>query len=167
VDLDAVNPSRRFPWVGAIEPRASVGAGDRGAAATPGGESSRERGWEGPLSRSLAVWRAAVGADAPARLALRYEVLSVRGDAMAAPTALLSLASELAAGEGDVEVWLDAFMVQSARAMSRRGYAFARWQAAQWRGDADRAAAWLRRYRALAAVASDPERAEIAAFLGI
>jgi hypothetical protein len=164
VDLAAVNPARRWPWVGEVQ--TSTTAVDSPGAASSG-ESSLGKRWEGPLSRSLAMWSAAVTASAPDRLALRYEILSVRGDAMTAPAAELSLAGELLTGKSDVEVWLDAFLARSTRELSHRTYAFARWQAATWRGDKERAAAWWKRYEALAAIASDPELAEIAAFLGI
>lgn len=165
VDAARLIPPRAWPWIGDI-PSGSRPAGSV-APPLPAGESSLDRRWEGPLARSLSVWKSAVAAPAPQRLELRYALLSARGDAPLAPLAHLSLATELLGGLGGVEVWLDVVMAQATRSMSYRSYAFARWQAARARGDKDEAAAWWRRFEALRAITSDPARAEIAAFLGI
>jgi hypothetical protein len=86
---------------------------------------------------------------------------------MPAPLAYLSLATELMGGQGSPEIWLDALMAYSSRSMSFRMFAWTRWQAALRRGDLERAAEWRRRFEILRGIAADPERAEIAAFLGI
>ncbi|WP_437970349.1 hypothetical protein WMF04_14100 [Sorangium sp. So ce260] len=119
------------------------------------------------FSRALAAWSAAREAPPPTRRALRYAALRRRGDAPPAlvPYAALS-AQLLGEGEGDTEVWLDAFLALDAPRFSLRHTAFARAEAARWRGDEGSAAAWHRRYEALRAVASDPARAEIARYLG-
>ncbi|WP_437817920.1 hypothetical protein [Sorangium sp. So ce1078] len=120
------------------------------------------------FSRALAAWSAAREAPPPTRRALRYAALRRRGDAPPAlvPYAALS-AQLLGGGEGDAEVWLDAFLALDAPRFSLRHTTFARAEAARWRGDEGSAAAWHRRYEALRAVASDPARAEIAGYLGL
>jgi hypothetical protein len=120
------------------------------------------------LSRALATWSAARDAPPPARRALRYAALRRRGDAPPALVPYAALSAQLLGdGEGDPEVWLDAFLALDASRFALRRYAFARAEAARWRGDEGSAAAWQRRYDALRAVASDPDRAEIARYLGI
>ncbi|WP_437299585.1 hypothetical protein [Sorangium sp. So ce426] len=120
------------------------------------------------LSRALSTWSAARDAPPPARRALRYAALRRRGDAPPALVPYAALSAQLLGdGEGDPEVWLDAFLALDASRFSLRRYAFARAEAARWRGDEGSAAAWQRRYDALRAVASDPDRAEIARYLGI
>lgn len=169
VDASRLIPPRTWPWVGEIAPdsKPSFPAASSSAAPVAAGESSLDRRWEGPLARALSAWSAAVTAPAPERLALRYALLSTRGDAMPAPLAYLSLATELLGGQGSVEVWLDAVMAFGSRAASLRMFTWVRWQAAMRRGDQERAAEWWRRFEALRAITSDPTRAEIAAFLGI
>jgi hypothetical protein len=169
VDAAKLIPPGTWPWVGEIpaaDPTPAPGA-SAGGAPTLAGESSLDRRWEGPLARSLASWSAAVTAPAPERLSLRYALLSVRGDAMPSPIAYLSLATELLADQGGAEVWLDAVTAHSSRAVSHRMFAWMRWQAARRRGDLPQATEWQRRFEALRTIASDPARAEIAAFLGI
>ncbi|WP_437535398.1 hypothetical protein WME79_14300 [Sorangium sp. So ce726] len=145
---------------------------DHGAAWPWVGFASLDAPWardgQPALSRALATWSAARDAPPPARRALRYAALRGRGDAPPAliPYAALS-AQLLGDGEGDPEVWLDAFLAIDASRFSLRRYAFARAEAARWRGDEGSAAAWQRRYDALRAVASDPASAEIARYLGI
>ncbi|WP_437916032.1 hypothetical protein WME73_14105 [Sorangium sp. So ce302] len=120
------------------------------------------------LSRALSAWSAARDAPPPTRRALRYAALRRRGDAPPALVPYAALSAQLLGdGEGDPEVWLDAFLALDASRFSLRRYAFARAEAARWRGDEGSAAAWQRRYDALRAVASDPARAEIARYLGI
>ncbi|WP_437899727.1 hypothetical protein [Sorangium sp. So ce124] len=120
------------------------------------------------LSRALAAWSAARDAPPPARRALRYAALRRRGDAPPALVPYAALSAQLLGdGEGDPEVWLDAFLALDASRFSLRHHAFARAEAARWRGDEGSAAAWQRRYDALRALASDPSRAEIARYLGI
>jgi hypothetical protein len=166
VDVAQMVPPRTWPWVGEIQQTSQPSRGSSGAPLLAG-ESSLDRRWEGPLARSLAAWSAAIAAPPPERLALRYALLSVRGDVVPAPLAYLSLATELLGGQGGAEVWLDAVMAQSSRLMSHRMFAWTRWQAALRRGDLERATEWRRRFETLRAIASDPALAEIAAFLGI
>ncbi|XXY47951.1 hypothetical protein WME91_48895 [Sorangium sp. So ce269] len=120
------------------------------------------------FSRALATWSAARDAPPSTRRALRYAALRRRGDAPPALVPYAALASQLLGdGEGDPEVWLDAFLALDAARFSLRHYTFARAEAARWRGDDGSAAAWQRRHEALRAVASDPTRAEIARYLGL
>jgi hypothetical protein len=140
-----------WPWVGFASP------------ATPWSRLDQRA-----LSLALAGWDAARAAPSDQRRALRYAALSRRGDAPPALAPYLSVAAELLGdGEGDVEIWLDAFLALDARRFSHREIAFARAEAALWRGDRASAEAWRGRYEKLRAVACDPERAEIARFLGI
>ena len=81
--------------------------------------------------------------------------------------AYLLLAGELLGpGEGEVEVWLDAFSATSGRALGLRAYAWTRAEAARFRGDEAAAARWTTRYRDLAKIASRPDDAELAAAVG-
>ncbi|WP_437871513.1 hypothetical protein [Sorangium sp. So ce363] len=140
-----------WPWVGFASLDAPWARGDQPA-----------------LSRALSAWSAARDAPPPTRRALRYTALRRRGDAPPALVPYAALSAQLLGdGEGDPEVWLDAFLALDASRFSLRRYAFARAEAARWRGDEGSAAAWQRRYDALRAVASDPARAEIARYLGI
>jgi hypothetical protein len=91
-----------------------------------------------------------------------------RGDAPPFLVPHLALGAALLAGSpGDVELWLDAYAAVDARRVTHRAYAWSRAEAARWRGDAAAAERWAARLRALRAVAADPEREEIARFLGI
>ncbi|XXT23030.1 hypothetical protein WME94_15920 [Sorangium sp. So ce429] len=120
------------------------------------------------FSRALATWSAARDAPPSTRRALRYAALRRRGDAPPALVPYAALAAQLLGdGEGDPEVWLDAFLALDAARFSLRHYTFARAEAARWRGDDGSAAAWQRRHEALRAVASDPARAEIARYVGL
>jgi hypothetical protein len=119
------------------------------------------------LERVLTTWAGAVAAPPDDRRALRYRALTARGDAPPSLVAHLVLAARLADGAGDVEVWLDAFSTIDARRFTLRGAARARAEAAFVRGDRAAAEAWLTRSRALAAIASDPARAELALYLGL
>ncbi|WP_437680592.1 hypothetical protein [Sorangium sp. So ce131] len=142
--------SAAFPWVGFARPDAPWARDDQPA-----------------LARALAAWSAARDAPPAERRALRYAALRRRGDAPRALVPYAALAAQLLGGDGDAEVWLDAFLALDAMRFSLRHTTFARAEAARWRGDAESAAAWQRRYEALRAVASDPTRAEIAWYLGI
>ncbi|MCC6555347.1 MAG: hypothetical protein IT372_20490, partial [Polyangiaceae bacterium] len=120
------------------------------------------------FSVALTRWDAALSASPEERRALRYAALRRRGDAPPALIAYVAAGARLLApGEGDVEVWLDALLAIDARRFSYRQIAFARAEAARWRGDDERAALWRRRYETLREVASSPELSEIARFLGI
>ncbi|WP_437736679.1 hypothetical protein [Sorangium sp. So ce1335] len=143
--------SAAWPWVGFARPDAPWARADQPA-----------------FSRALAAWSAARDAPPATRRALRYAALRRRGDAPPALVAYAALAAQLLGdGEGDAEVWLDAFLALDAARFSLRHHAFARAEAARWRGDDGSAAAWQRRYDALRAVAADPTRAEIARYLGL
>lgn len=143
--------SAAWPWVGFARPDAPWARADQPA-----------------FSRALASWSAARDAAPTTRRALRYAALRRRGDAPPALVPYAALAAQLLGdGEGDPEVWLDAFLALDAARFSLRHHAFARAEAARWRGDDSSAAAWQRRYDALRAVAADPTRAEIARFLGL
>ncbi|WP_438019665.1 hypothetical protein WMF18_11585 [Sorangium sp. So ce315] len=143
--------SAAWPWVGFARPDAPWARADQPA-----------------FSRALASWSAARDAPPTTRRALRYAALRRRGDAPPALVPYAALAAQLLGdGEGDAEVWLDAFLALDAGRFSLRHHAFARAEAARWRGDDSSAAAWQRRYDALRAVAADPARAEIARYLGL
>lgn len=140
-----------WPWVGFADPAAPW--------ARPG---------QRDFDLALARWDAARAASPEERRALRFAALRRRGDVPPALTAYLAVAAELLPeGEGDTELWLDALLAADARRFTFREMAFARAVAARFRGDAASAAVWRRRYEALRAVASDPDRAEIARQLGI
>jgi hypothetical protein len=145
----------RWPWVGEIGTSASWLA--------PGAESATA------LMQALAFWDTALLAPPEEKRALRYVAATAhRGEAPRSLGVYLALAAGLLPpGEGDVEVWLDAFSATSARRGTMRAYMWARAQAARFRGDAESAARWTERYRSLVRVASPPENAEIAAVLGI
>jgi hypothetical protein len=147
--------ARAWPWVGEI--------------ATPSSWLSPEAESPVALARALGSWEAARLASPEERRAIRYAAfVSHRGDAPEALPEYLALAAELLhPDEGDVEVWLDAFAATSSRRLTLRAYAWARGEAARFRGDAAAAARWAGRYRALAALASGPGNAELAAMLGI
>jgi hypothetical protein len=121
----------------------------------------------GPMVETLAAWEVARSSDDPARRAARYGVLRLRGDAPPWTAVHLALAQRLVRDAGDAEVWLDAFYAFDARRISYRAYAWSRAEAARWRGAFDVAGVWAERYRRLSAIASDPERAELARFLGL
>jgi hypothetical protein len=144
-----------WPWVG--------------PQATPG--SWLEPAAEGPdaLARALAAWASARAASPEDRRALRYAAFRHHaGDAPGALAPYLLLGGELLPpGDGDVEVWLDAFAVTTSRGITLRAYAWARAEAARFRGDTAAAARWSERYRALVTLAAPAENAELAAALGI
>jgi hypothetical protein len=118
------------------------------------------------LRETLQAWSQGVTSASAQQRALRYEALSQRGDAPSARTAYLAVAARIVPPtEGDTDLWLDAFDVIDARRVSLRARAFSRAEAARWRGDAKSAAAWRARFKALAALAADPRRAELVAFL--
>jgi hypothetical protein len=145
---------RSWPWVG--------------AAGTSASWLSPEA--EGPASfeRALGFFRDARGASPEERRALRYAAFAHRGDLPNAPVAYLAVVAELLRpGEGDVELWLDAFSAIDAHRLPLCTYAFLRAEAARFRGDSATAAIWAERYRTLAAITSDPSRAEIARVLGL
>ncbi|WP_437513559.1 hypothetical protein [Sorangium sp. So ce1099] len=145
------DPSAAWPWVGF----ASL-------------DAPWARDGQPAFSRALATWSAARDAPPSTRRALRYAALRRRGDAPPALVPYAALAAQLLGdGEGDPEVWLDAFLALDAARFSLRHYTFARAEAARWRGDDGSAAAWQRRHEALRAVASDPTRAEIARYIGL
>jgi hypothetical protein len=126
---------------------------------------------ESPLAllRALAFWDGARAASPEERRALRYAAATAhRGDAPRPRAVYLALGAALAGeGEGDVEVWLDALSSTWARAGTMRAYAWARAEAARFRGDAEAASQWTTRYRTLSALAAAPEDAEIASVMGI
>jgi hypothetical protein len=143
-----------WPWVGFAERSGAWARPEPARAAT--------------LDRALDAWRRAVASPAETRLALRYEAMRHRGDAPPFLVPHLALGAALLAGSpGDVELWLDAYAAVDARRVTHRAYAWSRAEAARWRGDAAAAERWAARLRALRAVAADPEREEIARFLGI
>ena len=121
------------------------------------------------LAQALAFWDAARAAPPEERRALRYAAATAhRGDAPRARTAYLALAADLLhEGEGDVEVWLDAFSATAARELTLRAYAWARAEAARFRGDDDAASRWSLRYRTLARLAAAPGDAELAEALDL
>jgi hypothetical protein len=121
------------------------------------------------LARALSHWAAARRASPEDRRAVRYAAFARHaGEAPRSWAPYLLLAGDLLApGEGDVEVWLDAFSATASRSIPMRAYAWARMEAARMRGDAAAAAAWKKRYDALCALASPADNMEMAAALGI
>ena len=164
----------------ALAPLASLRAGEEaaasGARAWPWvGLTGRPTSWllpeaeaAAPLGRALAFWDAAAAAPPEQRCALRYAALDHRGDAPLATAAYYAVAADLLKpSEGDVEIWLDVFGSMDARRLPLRSYAWIRAEAARYRGDPASAARWTTRLHALAALTADPERAEIARYLGL
>ncbi len=164
----------------ALAPLASLRAGEEaaasGARAWPWvGLTGRPTSWllpeaeaAAPLGRALAFWDAAAAAPPEQRRALRYAALDHRGDAPLATAAYYAVAADLLKpSEGDVEIWLDVFGSMDARRLPLRSYAWIRAEAARYRGDPASAARWTTRLHALAALTADPERAEIARYLGL
>lgn len=150
----AVAP-RSLPWTGPMATPASW--------LDPAAESADA------FAAALAFWDAARKAPAPDRRAIRYAIVEPHaGEAPRARAMALSLAAELLApGEGDVEVWLDAISATSSRATTMRSYAFARMEAARFRGDVAAASQWAKRYAALLSMTARAEDAELLAVLGI
>lgn len=114
------------------------------------------------LDDALAVWHTWLSSDA--RRQMRYLAFAHRGDAPEGLTPLLHAGYGLSAPEltnEQIEIWLDALMAFDARRFSLRQVAFARWRAAQWRGDAEAAAVWLVRYQKLAELSQDPKLADL------
>lgn len=147
--------ARAWPWSGEIATSASwLG---------PGAESPAA------LDRALGAWAAARQASPEDKRALRYAAATRhRGDAPRALAPYLAIAAELLPrGEGDVEVWLDAFSSTVARRSTLRAYAWSRAEAARFRGDAEAAARWSKVYATLVQLAAAPGDAELAASLGI
>jgi hypothetical protein len=144
-----------FPWVGVL--------------ATPSSWLEAPAESMDAFASALAFWDAARRAPGPERRALRYAVVEPHaGDAPPALAVHLAIAAELLApDEGDVEVWLDAVGATSGHGVPMRGYAFARMEAARFRGDDAAAARWSSRYRALVKLAAPAEDAELCAVLGI
>ena len=138
------------------------------------GQADPSHRWEtlggDPIARNLDAWENALASDAPNRLAFRYAVLDVGGDAPEALTAYLVAGGRLL-DDGTVgrstEVWLDAMTSHDAPRVSASAYAFARREAARIRGDEASAAIWAERLRNLRAASSAGETLEIARFLGL
>jgi hypothetical protein len=145
----------RWPWAGSM-------AAD-GDWLTPEAESGAT------LDQALAFWSAARRASPEDRRAVRYAaVRQHRGEAPRAFAPFLLLAGELLApGEGDVEVWLDAFSATSGRSLGLRAYAWTRMEAARFRGDAAAAARWTERYRGILKITARTDAAELATALGL
>ncbi|UQA57905.1 hypothetical protein [Polyangium aurulentum] len=144
-----------LPWVGfanLLSPHRELAPPDR----------------EALINRALTLWSYALASPARSRRALRWAALDVRGDAPPWLGTHLALAGRLLGpGEGDPEVWLDAFAALDAPRFSLRQYAFARAEAARLRGDPASAARWEERYRTLRSIASDPARAQMARHLDL
>jgi hypothetical protein len=121
-----------------------------------------------PLARTAILYRDARASSTDDKLALRYAALAHRGDVPHAYVAALSLAADLLPQDGgDREVWLDTVTAFDRSLISLRGYAFARRAVASARGDKASAARWNESFKALTAFAIEPDKAEIARFLGI
>lgn len=154
---------RAFPWIG---PMAGRNAGDppiAGSWLDPAAESPAA------FAAALAFWDAARAASAADRRAMRYAAADPHaGDSPRARVMALTAAARLLApDEGDVEVWLDAFAATASRGTTLRAYAFARREAARFRGDDKAAAAWSSRLAAITKLAAPAENAELAAVLGL
>jgi hypothetical protein len=164
--------ARNWPWTGEIAAASWFSPGPEGAGldGAASGPKPRSR-FADPvaLARALGFWDAARRAPPEERRADRYAAFTRHaGDAPRAFPAYLAVAAELLQpGEGDVEVWLDAFAATSSRKLTLRAYAWARGEAARFRGDATAAARWAERYGALVKKAAGPGAAELAAALGI
>lgn len=146
---------RAWPWIGPM--------------ATPMTWLAPEAEGREPLQQALAFWDGARRAPGEERRAMRYAaVVHHAGDAPRARAPYLRLASALlGAGEGDPEVWLDAFSATDSRALGMRAYAWVRMETARFRGDAVAAKRWSATHDALRTLAGPPEDAALAAALGL
>jgi hypothetical protein len=113
------------------------------------------------LERAMATWRRWLRDDAEQRRAHRYAALGIRGDAPDARAPYWVLGGLLVDEPAQVEPWLDAFSAIDASRATLRAHAWARLEAARWRGDLEAAELWLERYRSLERLANDPLRAEM------
>ena len=146
---------RAWPWIGPM--------------ATPATWLAPEAESREALSQTLAFWDGARRAPPEERRATRYAaVVQHVGDAPRARAPYWVLAGALlGAGEGQVEVWLDAFSATDGRGMGMRGYAWTRAEAARWRGDEAAAQRWAATYQALVKLARGAGDAELAAVMGL
>ena len=150
-----VEAGTALTWIGFGNPLEPYLAGDTTA------QSAR-------VARAIDGWVGLTGADPSLRHAARWAALRDRGDAPPWLGVHLALAGRLIApSEGDVEIWLDAVSAFDLRRFSLRSYAFARADAARFRGDAEAATRWDARYRFLRGVATDPTRIELARHLDL
>jgi len=151
----AASATTAWPWVGNM--------------AMPTSWLPPEAEGPGAFAAALAHWAAARRASPEDRRAIRYAAFARHaGEAPRSWAPYLLLAGELLApGEGDVEVWLDAFAATASRGVTMRAYAWSRMTAARMRGDAAAAGAWKKRYQALTGLASPADNLEMAAALGI
>jgi hypothetical protein len=147
--------AQAWPWIGPM--------------ATPSSWLGADAESRDALLRTLAFWDGARRAPAEDRRAMRYAALvQHRGDAPRARAPYLFLAGALLGeGEGDVEVWLDAFAATDSRAVGLRAYAWARAEAARFRGDGAAARKWSATYQALVKLAGGAENAELAGVMGL
>jgi len=141
-----------IPWVGRATAAAAVPAA---AGLSPAVRHELQRG-------QLTAWRGLLAAGSPAgRRAARYLAFEHGGDAPDALTAYLYGASRLLSAPRQAEIWLDALAAVDAPRYTARAYAFSRWRAARWRGDAPAAARWRKRLVALLPLAAAPRAAEL------
>lgn len=162
----ALSGSRRASVAARVEDRAWPWTGPM---ASPAAWLPPDAEGEGTLPAALAFWDGARRASPDLRRAVRYAAFRRhQGDAPRWLAPYLFLGGELLApGEGDVEVWLDAFAAAAATTTTLRAYAWSRMEAARFRGDATAAAAWAARYATLQKLAAPAANAELAASLGI
>lgn len=147
-------PRKAYGWVGAFGTRASWLVPEA----------------EGTIDAATTYWERALRAGPEERRAIRYQLFRQhRGDSPALAAPYWALASALLGeGEGDREVWLDAFTLMESRRMPMRAYTWSRAEAARMRGDDEAAKLWVKRHKALVALAGvDEESEEICAFSGI
>jgi hypothetical protein len=119
------------------------------------------------LSVNLGVWSAALHAKPEDQRSFRYAFLRARGDMPDSVVPYLAIAQETAGPGGDPEVWLDTVMATDAPRFSMRAYAWSRAQAARARGDKPAYTTWSERFRTLAKLVGDEQKAELARYLGI
>jgi hypothetical protein len=115
---------------------------------------------------TLASWARARAAGPSDRVAERYDVLRLRGDAPPWHGLNLALAGSIAPAKGDVETWLDAFYAVDRRRISFLAHAWWRGAAARMRGDAAAAKRWDETVRSLRAISTDASRRELARYVG-
>jgi hypothetical protein len=122
------------------------------------------------LRDQIDAFRRAYGASDADKLAFRYELMRVRGDAPTFALPYLLAGGRLVGGATDaagVEVWLDALSAADVGRMPLSAYAWHRLEAARIRGDEVGAAAWQKRLGALRAMRSVDADLDIARFLGL
>jgi hypothetical protein len=153
----SVRERARWLRTALVEPVEAIVAG--GEIAWVGGTEGKLRAER--LDTLLAAFASARGAGEGSRRAFRHRLFREhRGDAPDGHAAWLFLLGTLVAPAA-AEPFLDAMHAVNVPSLTLRQEAFARWQAASFRGDPAAAAGWRRRLVSLGALAQDPRRRDL------